>query len=222
MSDTFDASKDRRKHPRVPVDSPKEKGINLQVVDHGPSFFFDMSYKGAALSQPKEKKITKAGQLITLDLKSDRDQGQLKAKVVRFNDKSLAVHFEDVGVTTRVIIDRLVTDRIVGMNMKMMDPKNFGSKSDFDYWFHGPRETNLYLWVKNDFLSKVHFDIASISILYEDDHLIFENREGFQAGVLKLNNRQIALKALSVLQEMNREFPHIREFHDLLKDHTEA
>ncbi len=222
MSDTFDGSKDRRKYPRLPMDNQKKGGLSLQVVDHGPAFFFDMSYKGAALSQPGEKKIAKVGLLITLDLKSDRDRGQLKAKVVRFNDKSLAVHFEDVGATTQVIIDRLVTDRIVGMNMKMMDPKNFGSKSDFDYWFHGPKETNLYFWVKNNSLSKIHFDIAHISILYEDDHLIFENKEGFQAGVLKLNNRQIALKALSVLQEMDMELPHIRELHDLLKDHTDA
>ena len=221
MSDKFDSFKERRKHQRLPLDNQKEGDLSLQIVDHGPAFFFDMSYRGAALSQPEEKKITQVGQSITLDIKSDRDQGQLKAKVVRFDEKSLAVHFKDVGATTQMIIDRLVTDRIVGMNMKMMKPENFGSQADFDYWFHGPKKTNLYFWTEGDSLSRVHLETGHISILFEEDHFIFENREGFQAGVLKLNNRQIALKALALIQEMNMEISHVREFHDLLKDHTD-
>ena len=222
MSDTFDASKDRRKHPRLSVNNGEESGISLRIVDYGPAFFFDMSYRGAALSQPKEKKVSRVGELITLDIKSGMDQGQLKAKVVRVSDKGLGVHFRDVGPTTQVIIDRLVTDRIVGMNMKRMEPENFGPQSDFDNWFHGPKGTNLYLWIENGFLSKVHFEMASASILYEDNSFIFENKEGFQAGVIKLNNQQMACKALAVLQEMDMGFPPLREFHDLLKDHIDA
>ncbi len=222
MSDGFDASKDRREYQRLSVNSQNETGISLQVVDYGPAFFFDMSYRGAALSQPQRKKITKVGELITLDLKSSVDHGQLKAKVVRVHDTGVGVHFKDVGPTTQVIIDRLVTDRIVGMNMKRMNPEDFGPQSDFDCWFHGPKGTNIYLWTENDFLSKVHFEMSSVSVIYEDDIFIFENKEGFQAGVVKLNNQQIARKALAILQEMDMEFPPLLEFHDFLKDQIDA
>ena len=222
-----DDSPDRRRYPRIPVGASQQK-ILLRIVDYGPAQLFDMSYMGAALSQPEGKKLTRIGEIIVLHLKSDIDAGKLKAEVVRFNDQTLAVHFKDVGASVRVIIDRLVTDRIVGLSMNQMDPKDFDSQSDFSHWFHGPKETNLYLWEEKGSLCRAQMDMASVSLSYGKNAFIFENKDafvlenkaGFQAGVVKLNNQQIVRKALAIIGEMDLNHPSVHEFHSLLSNHV--
>ena len=50
-----DSVKDRRKYQRVLVE-PLSEGLISEIVDFGRTLLFDMSYEGAALAQPKEKK----------------------------------------------------------------------------------------------------------------------------------------------------------------------
>ena len=107
-----DSVKDRRKYQRVLVE-PSSKILTVTVEGHGPTLVFDMSYEGAAFAQPKQKKVENVDSPLSLHLKTEVDEASIPAKTVRVSDEVVAVRFESIDVAARIIIDRVVTDRII-------------------------------------------------------------------------------------------------------------
>lgn len=220
MMSKNESVKDRRRYQRVLVE-PSSKVLSVSVEGFGKTLVFDMSYDGAAFAQPKEKKISDVDEPIVLKLETEIDQATIKARAVRVSQEVVAVQFIDIGVDARVIIDRVVTDRIVGLNMILIDPKHYSGKSDFQYWFHGPKETNLYLWTENDQLVKAQMDMANASMMFEDDMLLFENKAVVE-GVPVLNNQQIARKVHAITEQIESDLEAINQFKKLILDHVSA
>ncbi|MEM7647031.1 MAG: PilZ domain-containing protein, partial [Pseudomonadota bacterium] len=201
---------ERRKYERVPIESTS-KSLEIDVEGHGPALIYDMSYSGAALSQPRIKRVQEVDQIISLVLKTSVDQATIPARVVRANNDVLAVEFKNINVNARVIIDRMVTDRIVGLNMELIDNRHYSVKSDFSFWFHGPKETNLYLWALGSELVKAQLDMGTALLVFENDSFLSENKK--TAGVsTSLNNQQIVLKALSIVAAMDHDIKALKDF----------
>ncbi len=215
-----DSVKDRRKYQRVLVE-PSSKVLSVTLVGYGKTLVFDMSYDGAAFAQPKEKKVSDVDQALVLHLQTDVDEATINATSVRVNDEVVAVHFDKISLEARVIIDRVVTDRIVGLNMNLIDPKHYSGKADFSFWFHGPKDTNLYLWMQGSELIKAQMEMASAAMVFEDDMLLFENKSITQ-GVKTLNNQQIARKILAIVEQIESDLPALTEFKNLIYSHVEA
>lgn len=212
--------KDRRKYQRVLVE-PSSKILTVDVENHGPTLVFDMSYEGAAFAQPKKKKINDVDEMVTLNLVTEIDKAQIVARTVRVNDEVVAVQFQNINVPARIIIDRVVTDRIVGLNMALIDPKHYSSKADFSFWFHGPKETNLYLWTEQGKLTQAHMEMANGMLIFEDDMITIENK-ALTEGVAPLNNQQIVLKVLSIVQQVETDLPSFVAFRDMVQDHAHS
>lgn len=210
--------KDRRKYQRVVVE-PAEQSLKLTIVDHGATQLFDMSYEGAALAQPKTKKVASVDDTIDLHLQTDIDEATIPCRAIRVNEQVIAVKFNRISAEARVIIDRVVTDRIVGLNMALIDPKHYSIRADFDFWFHGPKDTNLYLWLENDKLVKAHLEMANAALIYEEDSFLFENKTSM-VGLGSLNNHQISKKAWAIVEQMSSEMPALIEFKSIVKDHV--
>ncbi len=214
-----DSMKDRRKYPRVLVE-PSSKNLMVEVVGYGNTLVFDMSYTGAAFAQPKEKKVQNVDEAIELHLKTEIDQSRVRGKVIRVNDEVIAVEFDQIDVPSRIIIDRVVTDRIVGLNMSLIDPKHYSPHADFTFWFHGPRETNLYFWVAEDGLFKAQLDTDIASLIFEEDSFFFENKAVKNVDQPLLNNKQITLKALAIVEQMDMSLKPLEQFKKILADHV--
>ncbi len=212
--------KDRRKYQRVLVE-PSSKILQVTVVDHGPTLVFDMSYEGAAFAQPKEKKIAEVDQPLKLHLKTDVDEATIAAKAVRVSEEVVAVTFKEIGVAARVIIDRVVTDRIVGLNMSLIDPKHYSEQADFSFWFHGPKDTNLYLWMEGENLIKSQFDMAGATMIMDEEMVLFENKK-MEEGIPVLNNQQIAEKAAAIAKQIESDLPALITFKEKVKEHVES
>jgi hypothetical protein len=213
-----DSLKDRRKYQRVLVE-PSSKILTATVVDHGPTLMFDMSYEGAAFAQPKDKKIDNVDQILQLHLKTDIDEATIPARAVRVSQEVVAVHFEDISTEARIIIDRVVSDRIIGLNMSLIDPKHYSGKADYSHWFHGPKETNLYLWALGEKIHKAQMEMSEAVMLVNDEMLLFENKV---VGDSKpLNNDQIARKVQAIIEQMDMDIPALHEFKKIVKDHVE-
>ena len=193
----------------------------VSIVDYGSTLVFDMSYEGAAFAQPKEKKIDNIDDKITLHLKTEIDEAKIPATAIRVSDEVVAVQFDSIDVAARVIIDRVVTDRIVGLNMNLIDPKHYSAKADFNFWFHGPKDTNLYLWGEGDQLIKAQMETSDSAMVFEDDMLLFENKAP-QKGIPTMNNQQIALKVLAIVQQIEEEIPALNEFKKMIKSHVQT
>lgn len=210
--------KDRRKYPRVMVDSAA-RALQAEVDGHGSTLLFDMSYSGAAIAQPKQKKITMVDGTVILKLITEVDEAQIVSRVIRVTDDVVALSFDKVEVAARIIIDRVVSDRMVGLNMTLIDPKHYSNPRDFDLWFHGPRDTNLYLWARGDHLSKCQMDMEVASFIYEDESFFYETKPGVSAEQ-RLNNQQILRKVQAIVETMEYSQPALLELRRILKDHV--
>jgi hypothetical protein len=215
-----DSVKDRRKYQRVLVE-PSSKILSVTLVGYGKTLVFDMSYEGAALAQPREKKVSDVEKDLVLHLQTEIDEATINAKSVRVNQEVVAVQFDEISVPARVIIDRVVTDRIVGLNTMLIDPKHYSGKSDFSFWFHGPKDTNLYLWVDAERLVKAQMEMANAAMVFEDDMLLFENKSVVDTQNT-LNNQQIVRKVQAIIEQMDSDLPAFVEFKKLVADHVEA
>jgi hypothetical protein len=147
------------------------RGLTVEISGHGPTKLFDMSYEGAALTQPLTQAVTQVGVEVELRFQTQVDQASLKAEVIRTSADTVAVRFLDVGVTARIIIDRLVTDRIIGLNMNLIDPKHYAADVDFTHWYHGPKETNVYLWWRAGQLTRGQLEMATATVTYDGEDL---------------------------------------------------
>lgn len=217
---TNDSLKDRRKYQRVLVE-PSSKILTVTVVGYGPTLVFDMSYEGAAFAQPKQKKISSVDETMSLHLKTEVDEATIPARAVRVNDEVVAVQFASIDVNARIIIDRVVTDRIIGFNMSLIDPKHYGVQSDFSLWFHGPKDTNLYLWQQGGKLLKAHMEMANAAMIFEDDMILFENKKTMEEVPL-INNQQIGLKVLAITQQIENDSALLAQFLELVKNHVKS
>lgn len=215
----FKNLKNRRKYQRVLVE-PSEKHLITEIVGYGQTVVFDMSYSGAAFGQPKEKPIEAGAQEITVRLKTPLDEAELKAKIIRAGSDLVAVQFVEINVEARIIIDRVVTDRMIGLNMFLIDSRHYSENADFNFWFHGPKETNLYLWCSGDRLVKAQMELDSSLLFYEDDSFIFEQKFTDNDAIPKMNNQQIAVKALGISQQIEIKLDALKEFKDLLSQHV--
>ena len=202
--------KDRRKYQRVLFEaSPQSFSVALE--GYGESVVFDMSYSGAALGQPEGKKVEAVGESLKLRLVTDSEEAEVDALIIRATEKVIACEFSDISSTARVIIDRLVTDRIIGLNMQLIDPTHYSPQSDFTHWFHGPKETNLFLWEENGKLLRAQFDLNQSVLIYEEESFFFENKD-INRGTDPLNNQQVILKAESIIAQMNSDIKVFQEF----------
>ena len=214
MANNDQGGRERRKYERVLV-HPDQDSLRVKIVGHGPTQIFDMSYQGAALGQPKNRPISDTTAPLNLEFSTEIDQAVVPVRVVRLTEELVAVEFTNVPVPARIIVDRVVTDRIVGLNFRLVEPEHYAVDQDFNYWFHGPKETNLYLWGASQ-LERAQFDTPLGSVIYEDDIFLIETqRIGGKPG---LNNHQMRAKALAVLEQVKSELAPFVEFRDRVRE----
>ena len=209
--------KDRRKYQRVVVDMSEQ--LLVEIEGHGEALVFDMSYSGAAISQPQAKAVDSSKEKLQLLLKTTVDKAEVPAKIVRVGEDVIALSFEELSVDARIIIDRVVTDRIVGLNMNLIDPKYYSQKVDFNHWFHGPRDTNLYLWESDNQLDRAQLELDSCSLIYSEEGIFFESKGG--KGAKTLNNQQITRKALAIVEQMDHDIESLSAFKKSLVSHAQ-
>ena len=212
--------KERRRHPRVSVDK-SSPGIKATIKDWGESTIFDVSFGGAALSQPQDKKVDSSDSPLCLILETAEKKAEIKAKVIRVNDRVVALEFDQQDAKARQLIDELVSDRIVGMNMNLIDSKHYSVKADFGFWFHGPKDTNLYLWTRGEQLEKAHLEMGTSLLVFEHDSFLIENKTTL-ASPNRLNNQQIFVKAWSILEQMSANISPLQQLKKLLLDHVQG
>ena len=177
-----------------------------------------MSYNGAALAQPADRKVENVGDKVLVHLVTEIDRASVEAKIVRATDKAIACQFLDISSAARIIIDRLVTDRMIGLNMQLIDSSHYSPQSDFSHWFHGPKETNLFLWTQGSQLVKAQFNLNNVVLVYEDDGFFFENKDVNSPNLPRLNNQQVVQKAASIITQMHTNVKPLEDFKKIIKE----
>ncbi len=170
---------ERRRYSRVQVQGVGAmiSGLSVELVGVGPVELVDLGYGGAAFSQPEKARLSLTGEIINLDFFMNGTKGHtLTARVARLTDQMFAVEFIEATKDMKTFVDQLISNRMVGLNMNLVDPQFYRGKETFAYWFHGPKGTNLFLWEKDGALQKATMDFPDVALHWENDKFHIDNK----------------------------------------------
>ncbi len=207
---------ERRKFRRVTIQNvgASISGLSVQLVGVGDIELVDLGYGGAAFSQPEQGRVSLTGEIVHLDFFINGQKSQnLSGKVVRLTDEVFAVEFIDSSKKTKAFVDKLITNRMVGVNMNLIDPQFYRGKESFSYWFHGPKSTNLFLWEENGQLHKASMDFADVALHWDGTqfHIDHKMNRGGQVQGPALGEGVFRMAA-EILSQMRSNVALLEEF----------
>jgi hypothetical protein len=215
---------ERRKFGRVKVQSlgASLTGLEVMLLGVGPVELYDISYGGAAFSQPPQSRISLTGETVHLDFMLNGKKAQnLSGKVIRLTQDMFAIEFIDASKETKMFVDTLITNRMVGINMNLIDPQFYRGKETFAYWFHGPKSTNLFLWEQDGQLQRATLDLADVALHWNDGKFEVDNKMN-RASQAKLQGAALGegvmRQAAEILSQVRSNVKSLEEFKQLIFD----
>lgn len=180
-------SKNTRRYPRVFLtkgiqEFDKILGIEAKWPDGSITGVLDISYIGAAII--KTSRVTteaNKGETIEFILSfSENDQNiPFKGEVVRVDEKLISVYFPELSIGARSALERFLKQKLVGLNTKLVDPKYYIKEQGFDFWFHGPHQTNIFIWQEGGEIAKATLEMNYQVLTLENDELFLSESKRF-------------------------------------------
>lgn len=183
--------KERRKFPRINSIKYAElmlslKEINVKIKGHENIPVYDISYKGIALGKIPEN--FNKDEFIFIDLNiADFSPIKVNSKFIWQNDKLIGFEFIDYDSETFNILDKFFKDKLSGKFTKLINKKYLNEEDNLTYWFHGPNDTNIYLWEERS--DKIFFSKVIVEIW--DRVLTIDKEQNITLGLRSLNDKDV-------------------------------
>lgn len=172
---------DQRRAERVPLalewgGAQSLLGAELVWPNHEVSAVFDLSYFGLAAARPALFTF-RQNDLVKLDLRL----GQMgvmafTGRVAWSNEKTIGLEIVETSALARLELDRFLGDQLIGRHLSRVDKQFYGQNADFSVWYHGPGDTNIYLW------TAINGQIDRAEIEVDGELIQFDGKEIFPAG----------------------------------------
>lgn len=136
---------------------------------------FDVSFTGVALGcyPGMEAKI---GDDVKIHfVLAGQEEIEVRARVVRIAPKKVAVEFVYIAIDARKKLENFLKDKLIGTLTREVKPQFYPKEVDFTDWFHGPNDTNIFLWNPNNVLKKALIEIEG-KLLFWDNGLLTEGK----------------------------------------------
>ncbi len=168
---------DRRKYPRLLLAHPDNLYIKLEGLlflwpKGGKSQVLDLSYSGLAVSSQGFLDFVKLGDYIEAHLLLPGDeqfQVPVSVRVVRKTAQILGFKIDSTNPEGRIKIDQVMKDHIVSTHMRKLSPQLLHNRLQCDVWFHGPFDTNFFLWKQGDHVVKAYIEYDNSVLVFEED-----------------------------------------------------
>ncbi len=139
---------DKRKFPRLLLAHRDEDYKALhQVRVEWPTgeqtSVLDISYEGLAVTTGP---ISQVGEKLKLKLKIAAQTFPIEAEVVRSTEAITGFKILQTTPQARLKIDQYLKDQIIGQNMRRLSPDLLAGEYKADIWFHGPFDSNFFIW----------------------------------------------------------------------------
>jgi hypothetical protein len=167
---------DRRKFPRLLLAHPdgqfdKLEGLQFLWPKGGKSQILDLSYSGLAISSQGFLDSVKLGDYIEAHILlpgEEQLQIPVSVRVVRKTAQIIGLRIDSTSPEGRIKIDQVMKDFIVAENVRKMSPHLLHSSLQCDVWYHGPFDTNLFLWKDGLSLVRAYIEYDNTVLVYEE------------------------------------------------------
>lgn len=106
----------------------------------------DLSYVGAAFVRTQRTE-PRVGEKLDLVMELvGLPPFEIPVEVARLTDKLIAVAFGPLTTEARQTLESFLHEKMIGVQVRGIDPKYFAKPGNFTHWFHGPNNTNIFLW----------------------------------------------------------------------------
>lgn len=134
------------------------------------SSVFDISYAGLAVSSQGVLSTLKVGESYEVQLRIDELEGlPLNVKVVKIMASTIGLKIETTNIEGRLKLDQPVKEALIEMHTRPSNPEILHPIAKADYWFHGPFDTNLFIWKSTSGgISKAFIEYDNVLLIFED------------------------------------------------------
>lgn len=226
----------RRKFPRiflVGIPDLKELiGAKVQWENAQRTEVLDMSYTGMAVVRPSGIEFEKGKRVQIQMLFSGLQNQNMQIELIRESEKLFGVQFCDLTKENIKIIDMFLSDKILGRNLRPVNSQFFHPNHGFDFWFHGPNNTNLYIWTKGPEIKKAVFESGGLAFLFDGQFTLQKSNnfaEGDEYVVFPLSKREesgnlgeFLSRSLKVLSQVENAPPAVWTLIDLIQERLKS
>ena len=230
-------NKNARRYPRVFLtkgiqDFERIAGLEVKWQGGHVTGVLDISYIGAAII--KTSKITEKfvkGDIIEFFMTFAGGEGEvvIDAEVIREDEKVLAVYFPELTLQARQALEKFLKQKLIGLNTRLVDSKYYIKEQGFDFWFHGPNQTNVFIWGNQDEIKKATFEINYQVITFENEKLYASESKKFldaptEDYAYRVNNpeekniadKKISQDVISLLSQMEDQTGIIKKLSEIM------
>jgi hypothetical protein len=191
MADEKTRKDNTRRYPRVFLTKGIQdfgKIVGLEVEWPGgtqQTGVLDISYIGAAIikSSKVKEKYQKGDQAkFTFYFINEDKKILIDCEVIREDEKSLALYFTNLTIPGRQVLEKFLKQKLIGLNTHLVDPKFYLKEQGFNFWFHGPNQTNIFIWGNKKEISKATFEVNYEVVSFEEGKFyLSESKEFLEA-----------------------------------------
>jgi hypothetical protein len=170
---------ERRQFERIPValdwgEVQPLLGALIHWPNHETSPVFDMSYFGLAAGRPALFKA-EPNQSHSVQLELGKEPLlPVQARIAWCKDKLVGLELKPLNIVARQVFDEFFEDRLIGKNLRRIDRRYYAAGSDFSVWYHGPLDTNVFLWQENgsDEVRRAEIELDGRILIFDGQQII--------------------------------------------------
>jgi len=196
--------KEKRRFPRAHVSKALAglvPDLQAQVTwpNHETSAVVDLSYKGMAVHRPGLYALV-AQQKVEVEISlGSQPPFAASARIAWCNQDWIGLEFQALPAEGHIAMRGFLDAKLVGTALKPVERVFVNSDEDFHYWYQGPGQTHVYIWMAGQDVERVRVDL---------DGSVTE----FVRGQPRLRLKPVDRQALLVLSQMDKEGLPMEEF----------
>lgn len=144
---------------------------------------FDLSYNGVALERERLPEIIN-GETLNLRLHLGGFEDQIVPCLVIWQSPVyVGLQFLESKPELEEKLGKFLQDKFLGLSLKQVPEEVFLPGSGFSHWFHGPMDTNLYLWMNDDQMDRAWLSLENNHfVMLEDRWMALEESKNRKEG----------------------------------------
>lgn len=218
---------EKRRYQRLSIHDPALIPVELHWEGGETLAVFDLSHKGAAVAEPNAE--AQQGDLLDVDMQVGPDKiGPLTVRVAWKKKGVWGLEFHRITGSARLTLNSFLEHKLIGANLKAVDRRYFSPDLDCQHWFHGPSETDLFLWMmsngESEWIARAIFELPELRVIYNKGSWTREEKRAreFDDELTPLPARQptqpLRERLIDLLTQLTVTVSGVRELIDKLKN----